>query len=342
MSDTKIYLTRRGNGYYYLGVRLSDNRVQWKTTKCTRKSEALEFVRAFKSQAAEHKPAEVPTLLDFLPVFNQRVAGIIRPSTLSGYALTMKQFTNVVGNKPLSDYSLADIDRYKSLRLAKKNKPVTLNIEFRAIKSLFLKAEKWGIISSTPMRQIQQMKVPAQAPLFLTKEDFRELHNNTKDKTLKDLLLWSVLTGCRISVSLQIRWKDIDLTQRRIVIANSDLFNTKSGHDRTIPINDSLLPMLQRRFAIENRSELVFHKRGYPLNRVSITHKFKRLVRELKLNPDFKFHSLRHTSASWLVQSGVPLYTVSKVLGHSQISTTQIYSHLSHESIAAELNKIAV
>ncbi len=159
MSGTRIYLTRRDNGFYYLGIRVADNRVQWKTTKCTRKSDALEYVRAFKSQSAEQAAAGIPTLLDFLPTFNERVAGIIRPNTLKGYALTMKQFTDIVGNKRLSEYTLSDIDRYKAARLAKKNRPVTTNIELRAIKSLFNKAEKWGIISSNEMRQIQQMKV---------------------------------------------------------------------------------------------------------------------------------------------------------------------------------------
>jgi len=101
MSDTKIYLTRRGNGFYYLGIRSAD-KVQWKTTKCTRKSDALKFVKAFKSQPAEQTSPVAPTLLDFLPIFNERVAGIIRPTALKGYALTVKQFIAVVGNKPLS------------------------------------------------------------------------------------------------------------------------------------------------------------------------------------------------------------------------------------------------
>jgi len=61
MSDTSIYLARGANGYYYLGIRSSDNRVQWKTTKCTRKSDALKFVKAFKSQAAEQISPVAPT-----------------------------------------------------------------------------------------------------------------------------------------------------------------------------------------------------------------------------------------------------------------------------------------
>jgi integrase len=209
MNNTGIYLTRRNNGYYYFGIRLSDHRVQWKTTKCTRKFDALKYL---KSQSAEQTSPVIPTLLDFLPVFNERVAGIIRPATLKGYALTVQQFTNVVGNKPLSEYTLYDIDQFRAARLAKRNKPATLNIELRAIKSIFNKAEKWGIITSSVMKQVQQMKVATRIPVFLTHEDFRTICDTAKNQTFRDLLLWSVLTGCRISESLQIRWKDIDST----------------------------------------------------------------------------------------------------------------------------------
>ena len=56
--------------------------------------------------------------------------------------------------------------------------------------------------------------------------------------------------------------------------------------------------------------------------------KLNHLSNKANLNPQLKFHSLRHTFASWLVQNGVSIYTVSKLMGHSQIQTTQIYSHL--------------
>ncbi len=59
-----------------------------------------------------------------------------------------------------------------------------------------------------------------------------------------------------------------------------------------------------------------------------ISARFKKVVRECKLDDRYHFHSLRHTFASWLVQMGVPIYEVSKLLGHADIKTTQIYSHL--------------
>lgn len=126
---------------------------------------------------------------------------------------------------------------------------------------------------------------------------------------MKDLLLRSVLTGCRISESVQIKWSDIDLEKRQATIRSSEDSTKKTSPARIIPINDTLLAILKRR-AKQNNKEVLFHRKGFLLDRVSTTHKFKQLVRSLKLNPEFKFHTLRLTFASWLVQIGVPLYTV--------------------------------
>jgi len=68
-------------------------------------------------------------------------------------------------------------------------------------------------------------------------------------------------------------------------------------------------------------------------DRLIVSKSFKRYIRQAGLNNDLKFHSLRHTYASYLVQGGVSLYVVQKLLGHSDIKTTEIYAHLSPESL---------
>ncbi len=73
-----------------------------------------------------------------------------------------------------------------------------------------------------------------------------------------------------------------------------------------------------------------------------VTHKLKRYIRRLDLDDRLRFHSLRHTFASWLVQDGVSLYEVQKLLGHSSISMTQVYSHLQPEQLRDTVNKIKV
>lgn len=75
-------------------------------------------------------------------------------------------------------------------------------------------------------------------------------------------------------------------------------------------------------------SDVVFTYNDEPFTQDFIVHKFKKLVRMAKLNDELHFHSLRHSFATWLVQKGVSIYQVSKLLGHADVTTTQIYANL--------------
>jgi integrase len=79
---------------------------------------------------------------------------------------------------------------------------------------------------------------------------------------------------------------------------------------------------------------------GKRLNGGSLSRRFKKFARKCGLPEGIHFHSLRHTGASWLVQSGVPLYSVQKILGHSSPIVTQIYSHLAEEHLHKAVESI--
>ena len=73
--------------------------------------------------------------------------------------------------------------------------------------------------------------------------------------------------------------------------------------------------------------------KGFKLNDSFVSKNFKKAVRETDLDEKIHFHTLRHSFASTLVQNGASLYVVKELLGHEDISTTQIYSHLNKESL---------
>jgi len=87
------------------------------------------------------------------------------------------------------------------------------------------------------------------------------------------------------------------------------------------------------------QNDFIFNRyEGIKLNESYISKRFKRAVRSAKLNDDIHFHSLRHSFASALVQRGVSLYAVKELLGHEDIKTTQIYSHLQKENLSKAVN----
>ena len=131
-------------------------------------------------------------------------------------------------------------------------------------------------------------------------------------------------------------------SQRRLIrVVNQEGFLTKTGKSRAIPMNDDVFALLE---ALKNReieSSLVFTKNGRRLKQSYVEHKFKEYVRVAGLRDDLKFHSLRHTFATWLVQNGASIYEIQRLLGHSDIKTTQIYAHLAASELHSTVNRIS-
>jgi site-specific recombinase XerD len=335
--STKYYLMKRG-AYYQIGWVEGDRR-KWRTTKCTTKSEALVFLKSFETQ--NEKKVEPLRLSQFTELFRTRINGTIRKSTLRPYLASLKSFESVISDKLMSEYNVDDIENYKQKRLQSIS-PTTLNIELRSLKSTFNSAVKWELLKENPFRKVSVLKIPQRPPIYLTKEDFKKLISVVKEPLLRDVFLFAVLTGFRKGEMLNLKWSGVDLQKRQVTIENSEGFTTKSGKSRTIPLNDAVFDMLSKRNAERNRCEYVFHRKGYKLNDLYLTHRFKKYVVDLGLNPQLHLHSCRHTAASWLVDAGVSLYIVQNILGHANIATTQIYSHLSQNTLQESVNKVSL
>lgn len=155
-------------------------------------------------------------------------------------------------------------------------------------------------------------------------------------------VVFAVLTGMRRGEITNLRWQDVELSRKLIAIQSSPTFKTKQGKRRTIPLNETALYILNARHG-KDTSEYVFTLNGKKIYDEWITHKFKYYVYEARLKDDrLHFHSLRHTFASWLVQDGVSIYAVKELLGHSDVKTTQVYSHLQPEQLHSTVNKIQI
>ena len=178
-------------------------------------------------------------------------------------------------------------------------------------------------------------------PAYLSKADFRRLLGAVKEKDIRELFISAVSTGIRLSELTALQWPDVDQVQKVIHVRNTDTFTTKSKKNRVVPMSDQLCQMMTQRKE-EAASELVFHRNGRRFAKDYLSKKFKRSVRLAGLNEKLHFHSLRHTFASWLVQHGASLYEVQKLLGHSSVAMTQVYSHLQPEQLHDTVNKITV
>ena len=106
-----------------------------------------------------------------------------------------------------------------------------------------------------------------------------------------------------------------------------------------MPLNTRALEIVARSVE-QDKSDLIFTLDGERILQDNLQDKFRKYVKAAKLNPKLSFHSLRHTFASWLVQKGVSIYEVSKLLGHADIKTTQIYAHLRSDDLRNDVGRL--
>lgn len=156
-----------------------------------------------------------------------------------------------------------------------------------------------------------------------------------------DVIRLTVCTGLRRGEVCNLRWSDLDLDAGFLIVRNRDDFETKSGHERRIPLVRDALDVVRRLDANREAGDgFVFAGRGG--NRRDpryVSRRFRHFRKMAGLSDGIHFHSLRHTAASWLVMRGVPLPMVKEILGHSDIAVTQRYAHLAPGAMRSEMER---
>jgi len=160
-----------------------------------------------------------------------------------------------------------------------------------------------------------------------------KLQTASKSKQLHDMSLLSLHCGLRAGEIFNLTWNDVDFEHGTIFVKD-----TKSGRNRNAIMTADIRTILKERKDQSKSNGFVFQSTsGKKIMEVPDT--FARSVEKLGFNDGVDdarqkavFHTLRHTYASWLVMSGVDLYTVQRLMGHSSISMTERYSHLAPDT----------
>jgi integrase len=143
---------------------------------------------------------------------------------------------------------------------------------------------------------------------------------------LQPIVLLSLNTGLRRGEILQLKWADVDLRQRELIVRGD---NAKSGKTRHIPLNNEALTTLQQWRSDSRSTGWVFAGNNGKCMQ-AVKSSWNRALRRAGID-DFRWHDLRHNFASRLVMSGVDLNTVRELLGHADLTMTLRYAHLSPE-----------
>ena len=144
---------------------------------------------------------------------------------------------------------------------------------------------------------------------------------------IKNVIVFAYNTGMRLCEIVFLEWTSVNLN-KKIITVGSERFVTKSKKVRYIPMNDTVYQLLLAIKPTDKQNKKYVFGKTASMHYTSdfFSKKFKEAFKKTDIKTDYCFHSLRHGFASRLAQLGVPIITISKLLGHSQITTTMIYS----------------
>ena len=330
-----MFLSKQKNGFYYLFY-FKDNTRFKISTKCNTKTDAYKFLTNFKIDSIKKiKEIRISKLLEEFLNNNSRNYSI---STIKHFQVAVREFIRIEGDVFISKLSPITIEHFLRIKITEASS-WSARKYFTALASMFETAFVWQLLIKNPFRDVDKPKTIEIQQTYLTANDLDKILNSTTDFLLKNLITFATLTGLRLNEILNLEWTDIDLENDLIYLTNKKKFITKNKRIRIIPICTFLKNILYKMEKQKN-CNIVFNRNQMKLNDNYISKKFKKIVRICKLDERIHFHSLRHTFASWLVQKGVSIYEVQKLLGHSNISVTQMYAHLIPNQMHNSVNKL--
>ena len=242
----------------------------------------------------------------------------------------------------LGDYRLDTIEKRQIEKLHHDIRheltPATANRHLSLIKRLFNLAIDWGHIDASPARGVKGFKENNQRTAWLTAEEIGRLFAVCAaypDPYVGALFPFLLMTGARRSEALQARLQNFDLERAMWLIPDA-----KSGRGRHVPLSPQAVALISN-LPRQPDNPYVFcgHVKGQRL--VNVAKPWERIKAAAKLPDDFRPHDLRHTFASWGVSTGIDLYQIQTLLGHSTMQMTQRYAHLDEGGIKASVNHIS-
>jgi integrase/recombinase XerD len=264
-------------------------------------------------------------------------------NTLEAYRRDLSQFATWLEaqhGKKLMEGNVADIQAYLGHQFRKKTRASSAARLLSSLKRFYRYCLRQGRIKADPTLRIDSPKLPRGLPKSLTEEDVENLlaaPRAEKALGLRDRAMLETLyaSGLRVSelVALKLRQVSQDMGVVRVV--------GKGSKERLVPLGEEAIAWI-RQYLKESRPELLGGRatddlfvtaRGSAMTRQMFWHLLGRYAAQAGLKKSISPHTLRHAFATHLLNHGADLRVVQLLLGHSDISTTQIYTHVARERL---------
>jgi excisionase family DNA binding protein len=321
--------TKHGKDRWYVDYLTNGRRIREVVKDAQTRSEAtlhlqLRVSEAFRNARGLEGSKGNVRFADFSETYIKDYAKANKRSWRCDKSRLNVSLTPTFGAYHLRDITALQIEKYRTKRLESGISKSTVNRELALMKRMFNLAIDWGYAHENPVRKIRFFSEKDNLKeRILTKEEESRLLGLCKEQ-LKPIVLVALNTGMRLGEILGLKWCQVDLRRGQIRVER-----TKSGSDRSVPANCVLQAVFVGLKAGNGHSDFVFGNSltGKPLT--TVKNSFTIACRKAEIS-GLRFHDLRHTFASRLVEGGVDLITIKELLGHSSVTITERYTHPNH------------
>lgn len=268
--------------------------------------------------------------------------------TIENYRRDIQDFTKFMEEKIAWDFAWNQVEvpfirSYLVLLNKKGYARRTVARRISSLRSFYKYLLREEYMENNPFAGVRTPKLDKKLPVFLEEgeiDEILELPDKEKKLGIRDQAVLEMLyaTGCRVSELAGMKIDDMDFNSRFV------LLHGKGSKDRIVPVGHTCLRVikeyykiartpLMKKYKVEEHKYVFVNSRGGALTDRSVRRILDKYVRMLSIRKNVSPHTIRHTFATHLLEHGADLRAVQELLGHSSLSTTQIYTHITKDRI---------
>ena len=247
--------------------------------------------------------------------------------TILNYKMDLENFYNYINKKKTKKIDFDFLQEYIENLSQKKYSTKSIQRHISSLKSYFKFLYNKNYINVNPAELLCLPKNEIKLPNYLTIIDLEKIYE--LDLSLRDKLIVELLysTGIRLSELVNIKISDINFYDKTIKVLG------KGNKEIYVLFGSVCSKLLKEYINNENRVYLLLNKNGNKLSERGVEYIIEKIFKSVNVHAKLTPHTLRHTFATHMLDNGCDLVTVQKLLGHSDLSTTSIYTHISNEHL---------
>ena len=264
--------------------------------------------------------------------------------TIKNYRIDLRDFFAFVQDKPIASIDYLEIRRFLGVLRDKHYQKSTISRKLACLRSFFKFLARENLLKVNPASVIQSPKREKKLPVCLELKEIENLleapnGNSWEEKRDKAILETLYSAGIRVGELMGLNDDDLDLLSGQVKIRG------KGKKERIVPVGSVAIKAVQNYLELrpkrdsKTRGALFISRMGTRLTDRSVRRVLNKYARRIALGKEISPHTLRHSFATHLLDRGADLRSVQELLGHENLSTTQIYTHVSTKRLREAFEK---